>query len=314
MQSTLTPMLYNSVWLPGRYGRYHSHALEALAPARFANGYEPRIVSVPSAGPTSLAANQVYEQRLSLYPLSLVWAISASSSAAAGCEIQIYDRGSRTRWFSAAQRHSLLTGGTTLGVTQPLYILPTPIVLIEPAMLSVTIENLAAAANTVQVLLHLAEPAWMRPGSRTPYNPNEWNRHIEQLAELARRAERTQGADGLSTPAGGATLPAIPVQDELRHNVINTAVAGDNNIVPATPDAIIDVYELFIWNVMNQQLELKDGAAKSLTGPITNFPGQSGIMLPQNDHPHFSTTKGNALVLNLSAAQQVSGYVRYKVR
>jgi hypothetical protein len=120
--------------------------------------------------------------------------------------------------------------------------------------------------------------------------------------ELSARAKRARKSSAEEQAAQ---------QPDYRHATINVATAGDNIIVAATPGKRIRVYELFLWNVQQNTLIIRDGD-RPLTGPITNFPAQSGLFLNYSGAPHFETSPGQPLVLNLSTANQVSGYVRYR--
>lgn len=120
--------------------------------------------------------------------------------------------------------------------------------------------------------------------------------------QLAQRAERTR-----KKPAEQERLN----KPEYRHATINVSSAGDNHIVAAAPGQRIAVYELLLWNAQQNTLQLKDGHTP-LTGPLTNFPAQTGLLLNFSGSPHFVTSPGQPLVLNLSEAKQVSGYVRYR--
>ena len=120
--------------------------------------------------------------------------------------------------------------------------------------------------------------------------------------ELAARAPRARKK---------APEEASAQQPEFRHATINVASAGDNTIVAASPGKRIMVYEIFLWNVQQNTLLLRDGD-RPLTGPLTNFPAQSGLLLNYTGAPHLETSPGQPLILNLSAANQVSGYVRYR--
>ena len=67
-----------------------------------------------------------------------------------------------------------------------------------------------------------------------------------------------------------------------------------------------------LWNVAAQNLELLD-STDSLTGPLDSFPAQSGIYLPNVGEPHFRLEPGRDLVLSTSTADQVSGFLLYRM-
>lgn len=125
-----------------------------------------------------------------------------------------------------------------------------------------------------------------------------------QEQDLARRALRGQGAlDGASyTPTQSAKVNAV----------INQSAAGTYVLIPGVTGQQILVHEVLLYSAASQTLELFDGAT-SLLGPLTNWPAQSGIYLPDVGEPHFELLQGNALKLTLSGAGQVSGFVRYRM-
>ncbi len=102
-------------------------------------------------------------------------------------------------------------------------------------------------------------------------------------------------------------------QLDLTHALISTAVAGDNVIVPSVPGKRIEIWQVFIYNVAAQALELRT-ALESLTGPLTAFPATSGLSLPFTGAPHFLLQPGAPFILRLGAATQVSGFVNYLLR
>ncbi len=138
---------------------------------------------------------------------------------------------------------------------------------------------------------------------------NAWNQVLDREAELARQVVRAPKSSRPWSTTGGPT----PIgESDYQNAVINTATAGDNVIIPGTQGAVIEIYQLFLWNVTQQNLQLCDGP-DLLAGPLANFPGQSGVFLPFVGEPHFILGAGNSFVLNLSAAAQVSGWVKYRI-
>ncbi len=296
--------------------RYHAAVIDAAEAMRKANGYEPQLYTVPDDSNIVLAAQQPFEGRISLLALSLVWAISASSSAPAGFTIQITDLGTQSRWFSGKVRNGNLSGvgQNAQGITFPLYILPCPRIIVDPGLLSVSIENLAAAQNTVQVVLHVAEPAWLRPGSNVIYDPNEWNREIEAEADLIKRAVRVPNGGSVIKGTAGGGIPIPAGAAELSTAIIDTDAAGDNTIIPGSGSNRIAIHELgFRHSGVNPMtVRLRQGA-DPMMGPMTNFnPGDSFFRLAA-DKPWRRLEPGRSFIINLSAAEQLSGYVLYRM-
>lgn len=131
------------------------------------------------------------------------------------------------------------------------------------------------------------------------------------------------------TPGVGATIAAddcggVLVQqiktgfggngrlDSLSEIAINCALNGDNVIVAAVALQSVRLYGFFL--IVNAAVDLKwrDGAAGTDFHPVQYMLGKgAGWMLPRDGQPWFTTAVGNALVLNLSAAIQVSGRAYY---
>lgn len=95
---------------------------------------------------------------------------------------------------------------------------------------------------------------------------------------------------------------------------INAASSGDNTLVAAVTGKRIRVhaYELSASAAANGKF--KDGAATDLTGLI--YLAAAGAAADAVERTNdadglFQTTAGNALVLNLSAAVAVGGWVDY---
>jgi hypothetical protein len=150
------PWLY-SQWRPRRLG-YHTPALEALR-ALGQRRLRPELHAVPPAGAGAVGAYAALEARLSLRPVSYVVALAGTSSQAAGFEAQI--RQGQRLLCSRRIRAENLTGGSGAspeGASSPLFLLPKPLAVIEPGLLTVQIVNLAAADNTVQLVLFVAAP------------------------------------------------------------------------------------------------------------------------------------------------------------
>jgi len=94
--------------------------------------------------------------------------------------------------------------------------------------------------------------------------------------------------------------------------VIDTTTSGDNTIVSGTAGQTIRVYKIITFANSANDLTLKDGASTKLMGVI-NLASNTGWVFDNDSSGHcpFTLTAGNALVLNLSAATQVSGRVWY---
>lgn len=92
---------------------------------------------------------------------------------------------------------------------------------------------------------------------------------------------------------------------------IDAASSGNNTLVAAVASERVFVYRMFFLAVGAVDVEIRDGTTTEMTGPMA-LNQTVGIWMDYSDEPWFITTAGNALVMNLSAAVQVSGRVYYK--
>jgi len=100
---------------------------------------------------------------------------------------------------------------------------------------------------------------------------------------------------------------------EFGHQTINQATIGKSELIPGIGGYRLAVYEVFLYNVTSQNIEITDGESKSLTGPLNAFPDASAIFIPYTGAPHWKTQPGNPLCLIQSASTQVSGWINYRV-
>jgi hypothetical protein len=101
----------------------------------------------------------------------------------------------------------------------------------------------------------------------------------------------------------------VAVRSEPQFAVISTAASGDTTLVAAVAGARIGLVGFFIVASGAVNLKLKGGAT-DLTGPMACVSGK-----PLTDVSRVSeleTAAGQPLVLNLSAAVQVSGALVYQ--
>lgn len=141
------------------------------------------------------------------------------------------------------------------------------------------------------------------------------NRQIStaEEVELARRAIRGAAAFeviGYSDPAAAMAQQAAAQASGLQHAVINVSAAGTYPIIPAVSGQRIRVFTFFLWSEVDQDLELFDGAL-TLTGPLTSWAMQTGLLLPYTGEAYFELSSGNAFNLSLTAAGQVSGFAKF---
>lgn len=140
-------------------GRYHGPALEELRRVTSTPGYQPGAYPLPDEANAAMPGRSIIEIRLSLPIGTYVLGFSGSSDQAEGFQTQIYDLRHNAPFFATPAPWELITGqGSSEGISYPLFLLPHPRLVIEPAVLSVQIENLSTSTNTVQLVLFTAEP------------------------------------------------------------------------------------------------------------------------------------------------------------
>lgn len=119
------------------------------------------------------------------------------------------------------------------------------------------------------------------------------------------------GDDGVAVDASlRAPVPvafgAQPVSD-FQEVAINCATSGDNTLVTGTAGQSVRVYAFFLMVGGAVALKFKDGAATDFFPAWSFLSAGAGWEKDPMGRPWLTTSVGNALVLNLSAAVQVSG-------
>lgn len=92
---------------------------------------------------------------------------------------------------------------------------------------------------------------------------------------------------------------------------VNQTTAGDLTIIPAVAGKTIRVYRVFLMFSVAGNLTPKDGT-NAFCGPLP-FAANGGIIMDFDGEPWFTCTQGNAFVINVSAAGQLSGRIGYTV-
>lgn len=108
---------------------------------------------------------------------------------------------------------------------------------------------------------------------------------------------------------------AVGLRAQVKSAPISVAAAGDNTIVAAVVGKVIVVVAILLVNgvATAQNVTIKDGAANLLSGAMPlNAAGVPLFLDEKTDFEYYSTSNpANNLILNLSAATQVSGTVWY---
>lgn len=97
---------------------------------------------------------------------------------------------------------------------------------------------------------------------------------------------------------------------------IDFSASGDNAVVAATPNWRVRVFQIFFVVSADTVITFKDGASIDLTGPISMKANGSVVLdfvrgSREADQPWFTTSEGNAFIINQSGTAQVSGRVYY---
>jgi hypothetical protein len=126
-----------------------------------------------------------------------------------------------------------------------------------------------------------------------------------------------------SIAAAGATTTIYNGVTPLtvKYAKIGCAASGDNTLVAGVTSKKIRVIALFLaatGTAVNVYFRENTGgtaigfdATYSLTLDKTGATGPSGLSLPSNPTGHFESSAGNPLVINLSTAQGVGGWLSY---
>lgn len=115
---------------------------------------------------------------------------------------------------------------------------------------------------------------------------------------------------GAGTADAGKVRFSVPTTSALTSASINASASGDNTLVAAVAAQTVRVFKLFLVANGAVNIKFKDGAATDLTA-VMNLNIGGSITIDLDGEPWFLTSAGNAFVLNLSAAVQVSGRIYF---
>lgn len=107
-------------------------------------------------------------------------------------------------------------------------------------------------------------------------------------------------------------MPSTAGASGLTSAKVDFAASGDNVIVAAVANKTVKLYKIMVVFADAVDVIFYDGAAgTALTGLMSISAGGS-IVLDFDGEPWFEASAGNALVMNLSDAIQVSGRAYYR--
>lgn len=131
------------------------------------------------------------------------------------------------------------------------------------------------------------------------------------------RIKLIHGADGVNDGDISKTNP-LPVGDGIRSVPICTAAeisiasSGDNTIVSGTASQTIRVHSLILYFHGDVSIKIKDSTPTTLFGTVAvPMKAYGSITLDFRAEPWFKTASGKDLIINLSAAVQVTGLISY---
>ena len=92
---------------------------------------------------------------------------------------------------------------------------------------------------------------------------------------------------------------------------VNPSTNGSNEVLPAATGVRYKVYGFIIVSTLANSVKFMSAATDiSATWPLA---ATGGVVAPQGDAPWFSTVKGEALNVNLSASTATGVHVVYEV-
>ncbi len=123
------------------------------------------------------------------------------------------------------------------------------------------------------------------------------------------------GADGAATDVSQAaplpTRPGIPTTQAMSRVAINCAASGDNTLVAAVAAQKIRVWGFFLKVAGAVNMKFKNGAGTDFHPALPFVVNGDGWVEDLQGEALFECAVNTALILNLSAAVQVSGYLYY---
>lgn len=176
----------------------------------------------------------------------------------------------------------------------------------------------AAAAATDEVLK--VQPIAADGSKTVPVTDNGGSLTVDsaQLPAALSGSGNLKAAVAEALPAGTNNIGDVDVASlptgqgkTLKFAVVDAALSGDNTIVAAVASNKIKVVSYVLVASSAVSVRLKSGAATNLSGAMS-LAASGGVSAVGQPSSHLLETAVNtALVLNLSAAVQVSGHISY---
>ena len=95
---------------------------------------------------------------------------------------------------------------------------------------------------------------------------------------------------------------------------VNIASSGDNTVIASQSGKCLEVYKFWVVSEGAVNLKFKDGATALNATAVHLTADGSSMFFPVDGKSYWGTSQGNAFIINLSGAVQVSGRIYYAVR
>jgi hypothetical protein len=92
---------------------------------------------------------------------------------------------------------------------------------------------------------------------------------------------------------------------------INAASSGDNTIIAANADKRIHVWKMWLVGNASVNLKFKSGSNEFNAFAVPLTAQGANITFAYDDEPYWICNKGEAFVINLSGAVQITGRIYY---
>jgi hypothetical protein len=123
------------------------------------------------------------------------------------------------------------------------------------------------------------------------------------------------GGDGAATlvesTAPLPVKPGAPVTGDYNSAAVNVSASGETALVALTASQSIRIMGMVLVFAAACTVTFKNGAGGTAFGGAMPMKAGGSIVLDPSGEPWMKTSNGNAFVMDLSAAVQVSGWLLY---
>ena len=100
---------------------------------------------------------------------------------------------------------------------------------------------------------------------------------------------------------------------KFKTGALSFSSSGNNTAIAAATGQVISVYKIWFTVAGAVNVTFQDGASTALSGAVVLTANGSSFFAYYDGSPHWTTSPGNAFVMNLSGAVAVTGQVYYLV-